>query len=236
MVPLPLLSVKLVPPPMVGGEFSGLVRLPAGKHSHRTVAVVPFMWTETESPDGWPPGWKPSTSGPVDVTENGAWVVNVPAARQHAATLVMTGFHNPVAHWSAKERGALPTFPVEYLIAAEKKVVIISVPYKPFTGLVTGFANALEPASDYQIKVVAWTKKDGEERLIGDAVLTASGVWTRQNLTDTQLEADEYWVALTKGSFRPDEQVPRLGDDVLDLQWMTHNPRPPMTRAAGGGS
>jgi hypothetical protein len=232
-----LLSVKLVPPPMASGEFSGLVKLPARNHIHRTVAVVPFMWTETESPDGWPPGWKPSTPGPVDVTERGTWRADVPAARQHAATLVMTGFDNPVANWPAKEPGALPTFPVESLIAADKKVVIISVPYAPLMGLVTGFANALEPDPGYQIKVVAWTKKDGEEARIGDnAVLMASGLWTFQSLTEAQREADEYWIALTLGSFQPDEHVPPVGGDVLDLQWMTHNPRPPMTRAVGGGS
>jgi hypothetical protein len=231
-----LLSVKQVPPPMISGEFSGGVRLPAGGRTHQTIAVVPFMWTETESPDGWPPGWKPSTRTPVAVTEKGMWVADVPAARQHAATLVMTGFNNPVTNWSAKDPGALPEFPVEYFIAAEKKVVIISVPYGPLTGLVTGFANALEPESDTQIKVVAWAKKAGVTSLIGDAMLKASGAWSFPNLTAEQIEADEYCVAMIGSSFQPGQDVPAVGGDVFDVEWANHTPKPPMTRTVGDGS
>lgn len=232
----PLLTIEQVPAPLANGTFKGRVRLPVHGNTDTTVAIVPFMWAETESADGWPPGWKPSTSQPVGVGVNGEWIAEVPAARQHAATLVMTGFNNPVANWSAEDRGALPTFPVAYIVAAEEKVVIISAPYLALTGLVTGFANALRLAPAGQITVVAWTRKAGVPALIGEAVLAPSGAWSFPNLTPEQREADEYAVALIRTSFHPGDNVPLVGGDVLDLQWQIHTPHPPMTRASGGGS
>jgi hypothetical protein len=141
--------------------------------------------------------------------------------------------------------GTLPLHSIEDLrIAAPMKVVMLTIPDEPLTGLVTGFPCALyapellspdwPPKPEQLLKVVAWSRTSGKTRCIGEVRCAPSGYWVFPQLDRTAQAADEYFVALTATGFTPGDKLPAIGDDVWDMAWKwKRHVGPPLTRAAG---
>jgi hypothetical protein len=240
-----ILCIKEAPPPSSGGELWGTVDLskkPGEKYEH--YGVFPFIWTESPGIQGWPIGWKPATSNPIPLRDDGSWYIHVAPARQYAAILVYEDFGAGFDHTEPFAPGTLPQHAVEaWRISARKKVVILTVPDGPLTGLITGYPCALydperlspdRPATEAELlKVVAWSRTNGQSRLIDEVRCEPSGYWIFPELKQDVRDADEYFVAFAPSSYMPRESLPAIGADVWDMAWETHTPRPPLTRAAG---
>lgn len=238
------LSIDQAPQPSSGGAFSGTVDLSSERgRTYADFAVFPFIWTESAGIRGWPRGWKPATSNPIPLTHDNSWYIHVAPARQYAAVLVYADFGLGFDPGEPFAPGTLPMNAVEHVrVMAHKRVVILTVPDDPLTGLVTGYPCALydpqrlspePPAEEELLKIVAWSRTKGQPRYLGPARCEPSGYWTFSELDQDARDADEYFVALTPRTYEPGDNLPVIGGDVWEMDWKPHTPRPPLVLAAG---
>jgi hypothetical protein len=216
-------------PSLAGGVFAGKVDASAIApfNDLSEVGVLPFLWTLSNDPRGWPVGWQPATARPIPLQKNGTWFVHIGPGTQYAALLM------PISHPGFADPksllGALPTTDaVDGLVASELGVRILSTPDLPLTGLVTAYQTGCRKAlpstlphlqNNRPLNIHVWVEQDGETTDLAGIVCQPSGFWSFGVLDWPWNRADRYAVAAATDRFKRAPAVPGVGPEVVAVSW-----------------